>query len=202
MKIAILGAGNIGGTLGRKLATLGHEVIFGVRDPHSAKAQKAQGTSARIGSLREAADFAAVLVIALPLNAVREVLASLGDLSDKIIIDTTNAFGGLPAGYTSGAQAIADWSGSRRVVKAFNATSWESLENPIFAGVRVETFVCADDAEAKAIGLQLAREVGFEAIDAGGLENAALTENFAKLWGTLAIRLGHGRDFAFKMVRR
>lgn len=66
----------------------------------------------------------------------------------------------------------------------------------------METFVCGDDAEAKAIAMQLAHDIGFEPIDLGGLANAPLSENFARLWSALAIGRGYGRDFAFKMLAR
>lgn len=202
MNIGILGAGNIGGQLGRKLGAAGHNVLIGVRDPHSAKAQAAHGPNVRLGTLADAAAFGEVVAVALPLDAARTVLPALHLSPDTIVVDTTNAFGGLPDGYASAAAAIVGWSGSRRVIKAWNATPWEALADPLFQGQTVETFVCGDDAAAKAVVMQLVRESGFIAVDVGGLVNAPLTESFAKLWGTLAYQSGFGRDFAFKMLRR
>lgn len=201
MQVGILGAGNIGGNLASKLAAAGHEVVVGVRDPASPKAQAIQAAGVSIGTFAEAAQLGSVVVVALPLAAARDVLATLA-LADKTILDTTNAFGGLPDGFTSAGAAIQAWSGSRRLAKVFNATPWEALADPIYNGKRVETFICGDDAEAKVIAMQLARDVGFTAIDLGGLANAPLSENLARLWGTLAMQRGYGRNFAFTIVER
>lgn len=201
MKVGILGAGNIGGNLAKKLGASGHDVLVGVRDPHNTKAQAVQAHGGVVGTLAEAAQFGEVVIVALPLDAAREVLPAL-NLANKIILDTTNAFGGLPGGFLSAGAAIQAWSGSQRVAKVFNATPWEALVDPIYQGKRIETFICGDDVEAKNIAIQFAREVGFTPIDLGGLANAPLSENLARLWGTLAMQRGYGRNFAFAMVER
>lgn len=201
MQIGILGAGNIGGNLARKLDAGGHGVLLGVRDPHSAKAAAARADGLRVGTLAEAARFGEAVVVALPLAAAHEVLPGLG-LADGLLLDTTNAFGGLPDGFPSAGAAIQAWSGCRRLAKVFNATPWEALVNPVYQGRPVETFICGDDDEAKALAMELAREVGFTPVDLGGLANAPLSENLARLWGTLAFQRGYGRDFAFTMVER
>lgn len=201
MEIGILGAGNIGTTLARRLADAGHAVVLGVRDPRSPKAQEAAAQGLTLDSLAAAAQFGAAAVVALPLTAAREVLPGLG-LAERIVLDTTNAFGGLPDGFDSAGDAVQAWSGSRRFAKVFNATPWEALADPIYQGMRVETFVCGDDPEAKAVGLGLAQDVGFSAIDLGGLANARLSESFAQLWGVLALQRGYGRAIAFKLLDR
>ena len=63
-------------------------------------------------------------------------------------------------------------------------------------------FVCSDDPEARIIASTLAEELGFRAIDCGGLDAAAMLEHLAKLWVRLAHQLGHGPDVAFKLVKR
>ncbi len=201
MKIGILGAGNIGGTLGKRLAAQGHEVVLGVRDPQSATAQAAQGADLRVVSIADAARFGTIVVVALPLDAAQQVLSTL-DLAGKIVIDTTNAFGGPPAGYPSAGAAIAAWSPGAQVVKAFNATPWEALADPVYSGMAVETYICGDDAQAKAVVAQLGRDIGFVVVDIGGLSNAVLTEHFARLWGTIAYQAGYGRNVAFKLLPR
>ena len=200
MRIGIIGAGNVGGTLARKLATCGYDILLGVRDPHSSKAQTAQAPGIRLGSPEEATAYGEVVIVAIPLSAAGSLLPTL-NLAGKIVIDTTNAFDGLPDGYSSAAAAITDWAKGAQVVKAFNATPWEALADPVYNGMTVETFICGDDA-GKRVAAQLARDVRFIVVDVGGLANAALTENLAKLWGTIAYQGGAGRNFAFKMVRR
>jgi predicted dinucleotide-binding enzyme len=202
VNIGILGAGNIGGTLGKKLAAAGHSVTFGVRDPASPKAKEAIGAGIPITTVREAATGADVVVIAVPWSAAKEVVESAGDLSGKIIVDTTNAFGGIDAGLRSTGEAIREWTNGGRVVKAFNSAGWEVLADPIFDGEPVQTFICGDDSDAKATAGRLAKDVGYDVIDIGGLENAALTENLARLWGAVAYGAGYGRNIAFKVVRR
>ncbi|MBL8119868.1 MAG: NAD(P)-binding domain-containing protein, partial [Anaerolineae bacterium] len=74
MRIGIIGAGNIGGTLGKAWSDRGHEVVFGVRDPHSPKTQKALNeTGGQVQAVRfeDAAAFGEVLVLAVPWAAVR-----------------------------------------------------------------------------------------------------------------------------------
>jgi predicted dinucleotide-binding enzyme len=207
MNISIIGAGNIGGTLGKKLAAAGYEILFGVRDPDSGKTQRLldkQGRlpeRIRLGSLAETAAFSEVLILAIQFNGVRELLAALGDLSGKLIIDATNPFPNPPEGYASGGQAVEAWSGGARVAKAFNSTGWENLANPAYGSQKAEILICGSDAESRQTAARLAQAVGVETIDLGGLENAALTEAMARLWVGLA-RSGLGREIAFKLMRR
>src|SRR6266571_6549699 len=94
MRIGILGAGNVGGTLGRLWARKGHEISFGVREP-SRVAELATLTRARAGPPAVAAD-AEVVVLAGPWGAVPDALAAAGDLTGKILVDATNPLlGGL-----------------------------------------------------------------------------------------------------------
>lgn len=200
MQIGILGAGNIGATLGRRLAEAGHTVLLGVRDPASAKAQAAAGRGMGLATLAEAAAFGEAVIVALPFDAALAELPGL-PLAGKLLIDSTNAFGGLPAGYGSAAAAVAAAAPGARLVKAFNSGPWESIADPVYAGRAVETFICGEPAE-RAVAAELARAVGLIPVEVGGIESAALTESLAKLWGTLAFRAGLGRDIAFTLVRR
>ena len=81
MKIAIIGAGNVGGTLGKGWAKKGHTVMFGVRDaanPKVAALVKEAGAGASSGSVREAAAFADVVVLTTPWDAAQDALRSAG----------------------------------------------------------------------------------------------------------------------------
>lgn len=204
MKIGIIGAGNIGSSLAQVWSAKGHEVVIGVRDPNSPKAQQALanlGSGGRAVSLPEAAAFGEVLAIALPWNAVRESLAAMGDLRGKIIIDATNRFNAEPGDAPSAAEDIARLATGAHVVKAFNTMGWESLHNPIFNGVPVTAFICGDDATAKSTVMNLAQEMGINAVDAGPLSNARAVEALAQLW-VYMMRSGAGRDMAFTLIRR
>lgn len=91
MKIAVFGAGSVGGTLGRRLASAGHEIYFGVTDPQSEKTRKLIAEiGAKAGTVTEAAKDAVVVVLATPWDAVQNALHNAGDLRGKIIVDCTN----------------------------------------------------------------------------------------------------------------
>ena len=210
MKISILGAGSVGGTLGKGWANKGHEVFFGVRNLDDEKARNLIediGNNVQAGTNNEAIAYSNIIVLALPWQVVPKVLEEAGDLGEKIIIDVTNPltpdFSGLEIGFdTSGAEKVAQWAKGAKVFKSFNQTGWENMANPIYKEKATAMLVCGDDEEAKKTVLQLVEDIGFEAIDAGKLEVARLIEPFGMTWIHLAIKQGLGRDWAFQIVRR
>jgi predicted dinucleotide-binding enzyme len=202
MKISILGPGKIGGGLGRKWKAAGHEIIFGVRNPDDPKYTALKSEGFKLVPLTEAMEASEIIAVAVPFNAAREVLGSARDLSKKIIIDCTNALSGLPSGFLTAAEAIRRWSGSEKVIKAFNATGSANLENPDYNGTRIDTYICGDDKDAKETVKKLAEQVGFSVVDAGGIKSAYLLEAFAKLWINLAYQQEMGPGIAFKLLRR
>ncbi len=210
MRIGILGAGNVGGTLGRGWASKGHEVFFGVPRPQDDKAQdliRGIGPKARAGMVADAAGFAEVVVLATPWQVTEDALKQAGALAGKVVVDCTNPlkadFSGLVLGYTtSGAEQVARWAKAAKVYKAFNQTGFNNMGAPSLEGRQAVMFVCGDDAGHKPNVLKLASDLGFEAIDAGGLAIARLLEPYAMLWIHLAHAQGLGRDFAFGLLRR
>jgi 8-hydroxy-5-deazaflavin:NADPH oxidoreductase len=211
MKIGIIGAGSVGSTLGKALAAKGHRITYGVRRPDSPETQKAvraTGGGASAGAVREAAAFGEVVVLATPWgDATRQAIESAGNLDGKIVIDCTNPvkpdLSGLAVGHdTSAAEQVAGWATGAKVCKAFNTVGFGVMANPNFQGRKAVMFVCGDDAAAKRVVLQLASDIGFEPIDAGGLSIARLLEPVAMLWIHLALRQGLGRDFAFGLLQR
>ena len=204
VKIGILGAGNIGGNLGKGWAAAGHEVVFGVRDPQGDKTQAvsaAAGANARAGSVREAADFGEVVALAVPWAAVSETLAEAGDLGGKVLIDCTNRMGPVaPGSAASAGEDVARLAPSARVVKAFNTAGYENLADPRYGALVATAFIAGDDEQAKATVTRLAQDLGFEVEDAGPLANAALLESLTRLWIQLART--HGRNIAFTLLRR
>jgi predicted dinucleotide-binding enzyme len=202
MKISILGPGKIGGGLGRKWKAAGHEIIFGVRNPADPKYKEIKSDGFILVTLTEAMEASEIIVVAVPFSAAREVLGSARDLSNKIIIDCTNALSGLPTGFLSAAEAVKRWSGSEKVIKTFNATGSANLENPDYDGTRIDTYICGDDKETKEMVKKLAEQVGFSVVDAGDLKNAYLLEALAKLWINLAYQQEMGPGIAFKLLRR
>ncbi len=210
MRIGIIGAGSVRGTLGRRWAHSGHEVMFGVRDASDQKRRKLleeAGTKAKAGTVAEAAAFAEVLVLATPWGGAQDALRSAGNLDGKILLDCTNPLkqdlSGLELGHTtSGAEQVAVWARGARVVKIFNTTGFNNMANPRYGSESATMFYCGDDASAKAVAARLAEDLGFEALDAGPLAEARLLEHLALLWIHLAVVQRHGRDVAFKLMRR
>jgi NADPH-dependent F420 reductase len=210
MKIAIIGAGNVGSTLGKGWAGKGHAVVFGVRDPGNAKVQaavKATGGAARAARVKEAAAEAEVVVLATPWGAAQDAISAAGNLSGKIVIDATNPLkpdlSGLAIGYTTSAgEEVARWAAGAKVVKAFNTTGAGNMANPRFGGESASMFICGDDAAAKKTVASLAEALGFQAVDAGPLSQARLLEPLAMLWISMAYAFGQGPNIAFRLLRR
>jgi 8-hydroxy-5-deazaflavin:NADPH oxidoreductase len=209
MKIAVIGTGSVGGTLGRRWAELGHSVSFGVRDLADADAKALVGKikgDARLASVGDAAKSAEIVVLATPYAANAAALAAAGDLAGKILIDVTNPIGAnftLAVGHsTSGAEEVAKLAPGARVFKAMNQVGFEVMANPAFAASKPVMFVAGDDAAGKKVVLDLVSALGFEAIDAGELSIARLLEPYAMLWIHLMARRNMGRSFAFALLRR
>jgi len=210
VKIGTIGAGSLGGTLGRAWAAKGHQVVFGVRDPRGPKVQAlvtATGGKARAASPAEAAAHGEVVLLATPWAAARAALRGAGDLTGKILVDATNPLepdlSGLALGHTTSAgEEVARWAPGAKVVKAFNTIGAQHMANPRFGTQSASMLICGDDLAAKKTVLALAESLGFDPVDAGPLTQARLLEPLAMLWISLAYAHGHGPDIAFKLLRR
>ena len=210
MKIAILGAGNVGGTLGARWAKNGHMVTFGVRNPTDKKMKnllEAAGPTARGTVLSDAVKDAEVVVLATPWPATQEAIKAAGNLAGKIVVDCTNPLkpdlSDLEIGHTTSAgEQVAGWAKGARVVKAFNTTGAGNMANPRYGADRSAMFVCGDDAPSKAVVSKLAEELGFEVVDSGPLTMARHLEPLAMVWLHMAVFGGFGSNFAFKIMRR
>jgi predicted dinucleotide-binding enzyme len=209
MKIAIIGTGQVAAALGKGWAARGHMVTFASRDPGTERVQALVGEAGPNASAARVADAVArssVIVLAVPFTAARERLEMAGDVGGKVVIDCTNPIApGLRPMFeptTSGVEQIAAWAPRARVVKAFNTTGAENMAAPVYNGQPSTMFICGDDELAKGAAAQLAEELGFEVVDAGGLSAARHLENLALLWIHLARVAGLGRDIAFRLMRR
>src|SRR6476620_2989175 len=203
MKIGIIGAGDVGSTLGKEWAKRGHEIVFGVRNIQSPKVKNLL----KIATISEAASFGQVVLLAVPWEAVKETIENAGDLSGRILIDPINPLSSdlknlIVGPSTSAAEEIAKLAQGAKVVKAFNAIGAKTLGNLKFGQYKADTFICGDDSGAKSIVRQLAMEMGFDVLDVGPLSNARLLENLALLWIELAFRQEIGPNIAFKLLTR
>ncbi len=201
MKIAVLGSGNIGGTIGRKWAAGGHEVIFGVRDVTAPKVQAllaATGHSVGAADVVEAVAGAEVMLLAIPGRAVADTVSGLGDALDgKIVIDATNRVG--EAVMNSLDILRAQWPRAW-LFRAFNNLGWENFEEPVIDDVQLDLFFCGDEGLARQVVEGLIAEVGLRPVYAGGLPQAELIDSLTRLWFALALQQGYGRQLGFKMV--
>src|SRR5215472_6122768 len=191
MRVGILGSGLMGGKLGTIFARAGHEVVFSyARSEQKLKrlARDAKG-KARAGTPREAAQEAEAVLLAVHWSRIGDVLNQTGDLSGKVIVtcslpmnDDDTAL--VVAHTSSGAEELAKRLPTSRVVSAFNTVPSEVLfevfENRRKAA-RPSLVYCGDDLRAKRVAVQLIRDVGFDAVDAGPLWIARYTEPFALL---------------------
>lgn len=208
MDIAILGAGNVGGTLGSRWSTLGHQIHFGIPNAADSKYDGLRTlTGVALGAPREAVARADVIVLTVPWAAATDAVRDLGPLGDKVIIDCTNPVTFGPEGVgmlsiqgPSGAELIARAAQGGRVVKTLNQVGFNIMANPAAAAAPALMFVAGDDANAKAIASDLVRDLGFDARDVGPLRNAAALEHLALLWIDQAFRGPHGRNFVLSVT--
>ena len=210
MRIAIIGAGNVGGTLGKMWAAKGYEVAFGVRRPNDAKVQTlvaATGQRARATSVKDAVAGAEVVVLATPWSAAESALKEAGDLRGKVVVDATNPLkpdlSGLVLGHsTSAGEHVAACAPGAKVVKAFNTIGAAHMADPRFGTQRASMFLCGDDTGAKAMVGRLAGDLGFDAVDCGPLTQARLLEPLAMLWISMAYAYGAGPNIGFALLRK
>jgi 8-hydroxy-5-deazaflavin:NADPH oxidoreductase len=207
-RIAIIGAGNVGGGLGTRLSNSGFPVEFGVKPGTDVSALLAACKGATAAAPVDAASRAEIVFLTLPGAVAVEVAQSLRDaLSGKVVVDCNNPLvwkeGPVwaPPAEGSMAAAIAKVAPAARVVKGFNTFGAEFHKDPNFGGAPAQVFLAADDLDAKKLLSEVAQKAGFRPVDAGPLRNASVLENLAMLWIHLATVGGHGRAFSFAMSK-
>lgn len=167
LKIGVVGAGNVGGTLGTLWAQAGHPVMFSSRHPEQlASLAKAAGANARAGSVADAVAWADVLVLAVPYGAMPAISEQLkGKLQGKVVFSASNPFSGRDG--EVGSQALAEgvaqadqrYLPGAALVRGFNAIGYGAMKSQAQRNVAIPTF--ADDARARQVGAQLVRDAGF-----------------------------------------
>ena len=183
MNIGIIGAGNIGGTVGVLWAKAGHLVRFGTRHPQSLGPLLAEaGPNAAAGSPEEAARYAEVVFCSVPYGAwpsLAPVLAPL--VSGKVVLDSANPYPGRDGEFARAAIAAGEGAGvpvarllpGTRLVRAFNSVYFKTLQTEAHrAGDRVGIPLASDDAAALDLAARLVRDAGFEPVLAGPLARA------------------------------
>ncbi|HOZ50386.1 MAG TPA: NAD(P)-binding domain-containing protein [Chitinophagaceae bacterium] len=204
MKIAIIGSGNVGGALAQQWIKFGHTVLIGAKFPLSEKniLLATKIGEDRFAAIENAVKQSDVILIATPPTAIFDIIEKLGNVSGKVIIDATNSIAKSPEPYKTVYHALADKTNGE-IVKCFNTTGYENMLNPVYHGEAIDMFMAGESENAKSVVKQLALDCGFAScIDFGKSDKVELLEKFALSWINLAIMQGHGRDMAFKVVRR
>jgi len=205
MKLAIVGAGNVGGGLARAAVASGHTVTLSAADPQRAF-QVAQeiGVQAAASNL-DAVRSADLVVLAVPYTAVSAIAREIGDaVTGQTVVDATNplneTMSDLLTHGTSAAEELQAQMPGAAVVKAFNTIFASRHKEPSEAGTPLDAFIAGDDAEAKSKVAEFARSLGYRVVDAGGLRMARSLEEMAFLNIALNVRDGLTWQSAWKLV--
>jgi len=189
-RIGIIGNGNVGGALARGLERVGNEV-------------RAVGNDK--AAIADVSNWAELVILAVPFRRLDNVVAVAGgELAGKTVVDVTNALDAdmnLALGYTtSGAEELQKKLPGAQVVKAFNTVFAQHMDSGQLDREPLTVFAASDDAEAKSTVLELAREIGFDAVDGGPLRNARLLEPLGHFNIQLGYVLGMGAQIGFRLL--
>ena len=187
-KIAVVGLGHVGGALSRGLSRAGHELIAVDKDERA---------------IRDAAEKADVVILAVPFRSVGDVAPIIEPVTvGKPVMDVTNALtqdAGLAVGFTtSGGEELQKQLPRAHVVKALNTVFAGLMETGRVDGQPLTAFVASDDQAARSTVMELARDLGFDPVNAGPLKNARLLEPLGVLNVQLGYVLGYGAQGGFR----
>jgi predicted dinucleotide-binding enzyme len=211
MNIAFIGYGQVGGALAVRLAALGHQVVLAAKDVASTSVRNVQARDASIAVAAPAAavDDADVVFLATPFAAYADALSPLAQaLKGKILVDCTNPVGpGLKHGLNSeqsGTERIQQLLPQTRVVKAFTIYGFENFEDSSYPGYNVKPAMlfCGNDAQAKATVAALIEQLGWQALDVGGANQALHLEHMTLLWIRLVRVHGHSANLVWAALTR
>jgi 8-hydroxy-5-deazaflavin:NADPH oxidoreductase len=196
MKLAILGAGNIGATLGRRWQQRGHDVVYGARDPDSDRYRALSG-EATVTSIAAALAGADAVLIATPGAAVGDLLNTYREALDgKLLLDASNNVGGERFHQIPLFEATVP---AARVFRAFSTLGWENFADPVIDRERADLFYSGPEGDGQEAIERLIRDVGLRPVYVGsGVAGADLLDGLTRLWFTLA--RSHGRRLAFRAL--
>jgi len=172
MKIAILGAGRVGSTVGRLWHAAGHDVTFAARHAAQPRALAAElGERAHAASVAGAVASVEAVLVAVPGPAVTDVLQAAGPLDGRVMMDAANSFGQQQVTLRSLAEAFP----RARWVRAFNSLSASIMADDNHRKPPWVMFLSGDE-EAKPVVAQLIRDAGFDPVDLGGIDDSRLQD--------------------------
>ena len=205
MRIAIVGAGNVGKALSAAAVAAGHDVAVSATTRENAEEAAAAAGARAAANNADAVNDAEIVVFALPHAAVAEVANELGPaLAGKVVVDASNplntTFTDLVTVGTSSAEDLQRQLPDASVIKAFNTTFASRHGNPTEGDAQLDAFIAGDDADAKAKVGELASSLGYRVVDAGSLRMARSLEEMAFLNITLNATNGWAWQSGWKLV--
>ncbi|MDI6101018.1 NAD(P)-binding domain-containing protein [Actinoplanes sp. NEAU-A12] len=175
MRIGVIGAGQLGGTLARWCAESGHDVAVTSRHPERLRKQMDhEDVPLRVMAIPQAAAFADVIIFSPNWSSAHEAVEmTRGVIADKVVIDATNP--DVPES-VSGLEILMDWAPEAHWAKAFNTVSTDVLSRRRGHDPLLTEYVCTDQRDAREATAQIIRDIGFAPVYAGGAHAALLTE--------------------------
>ena len=182
--VAVIGTGDMGDSLGPKLAEIGYRVVYGSRDPSRESVRQLvleTGSDASATTQKDAAQSASIVLLAVGWPAMKQVAQGLGDLEGKIVIDVSFPFEQGEDGYpqstveTSSAEMIQAWNPGAKIVKWGMPTAYY-IDEPEELGYKPSNLIAGDDRESKEIVARIAYAIGQDPFDAGPLRMSRAIE--------------------------
>lgn len=193
MRIAVIGTGNIGSTIGRSWAAAGHEVVFGSRHPNTAEPVH----GATVADIATALGGAEATLLAFPARALEAFLSEhAAALHGQLILDATNNVGAATA---NGAPQIAAAVPDARYVRAFNTLGWENFADPTFEGQAADLFFSSGEND-RVLVEALISDVGLRPVYFGEGKQDAV-DHALPLWFALMQQRGN-RRIAFRVLEK
>jgi 8-hydroxy-5-deazaflavin:NADPH oxidoreductase len=202
LTIAVLGGGNIGGTLGKKWSAAGHHVRFGVHNPQGEHAQALRtqlSTSTVIGTIEDALQGDPdVVLLALPGSIIATTIQTYAtQLDGRILIDAANRMDGDTRHSLTSFQ---QHTPQAQIFRAFNSLGWENFENTYYNGIQGDLFFCGSDGKGRESVAQLITDAGLHPVYLGGTEQFGLLDSVATLWFALVSGQKRSRHLSFKVL--
>ncbi len=183
--IAVIGTGDLGDSIGFRLAELGYTIVYGSRTPDSDRVKalvNLTGNGASAATQKEAARQGEIIFLAIPWPAMKTVAQNLGNLDGKIVVDVSDPWTQGEDGYpesqveTSSAELIQQWNPGAKVVKGLGTMGSMIIDDPASVDGPVTIPVASDHQDAKERVAQIVDELGLDPVDFGPLRMARLIE--------------------------
>lgn len=190
MRIAVIGTGNVGGTLAARWQRAGHDVTLGSRHPSAGSADVAEQ---EVGEAIRSAD---VVVLAVPGQTVAALVEEHASALDgKVVVDAANRIGQPEV---NSRRAVAEAAPTSRYVRAFNTLGWENFAEPLEGA---DLFFAAD-SDARSLAEELITDVGLRPVYVGDADASGTVDALLPLWFALVQQRGGARRLAFRLVEQ